>query len=137
MSLTVVCRAMDNDVDIHAKEPVQSEHISQLASIRLAGGDSESGLITDLQLHHLLDDEAADTTVFINLCIQKINTTFNVWILQSTRTTKDSSYQLPDIGGFCTNGIEMKFFVLKYRLMGEIYTYKELKEKLKSHKFRT
>ncbi|KAL8520636.1 hypothetical protein ACS0TY_011248 [Phlomoides rotata] len=55
--------------------------------------------LQDLQLHHLLDDEAADTSVFINLCIQKINTTFNVWILQSTRTTKDSSHQLPDIGG--------------------------------------
>ncbi|KAL8535696.1 hypothetical protein ACS0TY_011361 [Phlomoides rotata] len=28
--------------------------------------------LQDLQLHHLLDDEAADTSVFINLCIQKV-----------------------------------------------------------------
>lgn len=82
-----------------------------------------------LQLHDLSIDAHKDTNVFINLSIQKhaglglsvegritscfttkccnccspylreINTTFKVWILPSTRTVRDSSHQLPHIGG--------------------------------------
>ncbi|KAL8520637.1 hypothetical protein ACS0TY_011248 [Phlomoides rotata] len=102
--------------------------------------------LQDLQLHHLLDDEAADTSVFINLCIQKINTTFNVWILQSTRTTKDSSHQLPDIGGddpseTCSESCEKsepKLHHLGARNTASIEKrwYKLLELKKKQHDFR-
>ncbi|KAL1556450.1 large ribosomal RNA subunit accumulation protein YCED 2, chloroplastic isoform X2 [Salvia divinorum] len=57
--------------------------------------------LRDLQLLDLSDDDGVhkDTNVSINLSVQKINATFKVWILPSTRTIRDSSNQLPDIGG--------------------------------------
>ncbi|KAL0409162.1 UNVERIFIED_CONTAM: Large ribosomal RNA subunit accumulation protein YCED2, chloroplastic [Sesamum radiatum] len=57
--------------------------------------------IQELQLHDLPDDVQKDTDVSVALSIQKINTTFKVWILPSTRQIRDYSshhHQLPDIG---------------------------------------
>ncbi|XP_038974496.1 large ribosomal RNA subunit accumulation protein YCED homolog 2, chloroplastic isoform X3 [Phoenix dactylifera] len=52
--------------------------------------------LAELQLADLAEDGQKDAEVFISLSIQKINTTFDVWVLPSS---KRSEFQLPEIGG--------------------------------------
>nr|XP_029116657.1 large ribosomal RNA subunit accumulation protein YCED homolog 2, chloroplastic-like [Elaeis guineensis] len=52
--------------------------------------------LAELQLADLAEDGQKDAEVFISLSIQKINTTFDVWVLPSS---KSSEFQLPEIDG--------------------------------------
>ncbi|KAL5983093.1 hypothetical protein ACLOJK_017173 [Asimina triloba] len=53
--------------------------------------------LRELRLADLAEDGGEDAEVFIRLSVQKINTTFNVWVLPERRAKHEN--EMPEIGG--------------------------------------
>ncbi|XP_016482240.1 large ribosomal RNA subunit accumulation protein YCED homolog 2, chloroplastic isoform X2 [Nicotiana tabacum] len=54
--------------------------------------------LRDLQLEDLAEDGHKDTQVSINLCIHKIDASFKVWVLPSSRQKGSATDELPLLG---------------------------------------